>query len=169
MDVWNSPPSVGLDKRKEYVVSRMKEGYELLVSPKRVRLFKVGSGYIPCAVQIFRKMMQENLLLLVSEDDEEAVYKLNVTAKVKIERAKPAPRVVEEDEDEADTFLIEGTLVDVDSDEEGELDEEDLEEETDELDGLDEEFLNPPPIPSSDDEYNDDDEGEPEESYEEDY
>jgi hypothetical protein len=98
MDVWNSPPSVGLDKRKEYVVSKMKEGYELLVSPRRVRLFKRGVGYIPCAVQIFRKLEHENLLNFVGEDEDEKIYKLNSTVKIRVEKAKPKKTYIEEDD-----------------------------------------------------------------------
>ncbi len=141
MDLWNSPPSVGLDKRKEYVVSKMKDGYVLQVSPKRVRLFKVGAGYIPCAVQIFRKLIAENLIFLVSEDEDESVYHLHVAAaKSKAEKAKKAAAkktaIIEDDDDADAKFLLEVPLVEEEEDDV--LDDE--EEEVDDLLDIDPEL-----------------------------
>lgn len=157
MDVWNSPPSVGLDKRKEYVVSKMKEGYELLVSPRRVRLFKVGVGYIPCAVQIFRKLISENLIVLASDEGDEAVYKLNATAKVRIEKSKPAPSrlLIDDDEDDPETAFLLGGAIDVEEDEILDDEEEDAEDEVE----VDVDVL--PPMTGMEDE--EDDLGDPDE------
>ena len=149
MDTWHSPPSIGIDKRKEYVITKLKEGFELRVSPNRVRLFKAGQGYIPCALPIYRRLLAENLIIAAGTRAGDQLFIFNPEVKQK-GGVKKKPIIIDDDPEEEltlevpiaiaelDAVDVEGAddLLDVDDEEEDEdlhdsfLDEE--EEKTDE-------------------------------------
>jgi hypothetical protein len=169
MDTWHSPPSIGIDKRKEYVVSKLKEGFELRVSPNRVRLFKAGQGYIPCALPIYRRLLAENIIIENGSRAGDQVFIFNPEVKTK-GGSKKKPVIIDDDPLEEElTIEVPISLAELDAvDVEGAdelLDAEDEEEEdlTDSFLDEEEESTDEQNI-----DFDEDDDAEEEEGYEDD-
>lgn len=168
MDTWHSPPSIGIDKRKEYVVSKLKEGFELRVSPNRVRLFKAGQGYIPCALPIYRRLLAENIIIESGTRAGDQVFVYNPEIKSKGGTQKKKPVIIDDDPlDEELTIEVPISMAELDAvDVDGADDLLEADEDEEEEDDLTDSFIDEEEDPIGS--YDDEEDTQEEEGYEDD-